>query len=122
MRTFLMSIILSMISLTVTVWIVPGLEFDGSFWALAGIALLFGIVNVTVRPLLMLISAPLIIITFGIAALFVNALTFWFVVWIADPARADLGLTANGYWPAFWGAIVMSIVGFALGVLTGSRR
>ena len=122
MRRFLISIVLSMLALTVTVWIVPGLDFDGSVWQLAGIALLFGLVNVTVRPLVMLLSSPLIILTLGIAALFVNGLMFWFVVWISDLARADLGLTSSGFWPAFWGAIVMSIVGFGLGVLTGTRK
>ena len=73
---------LAMVALAATVRFVPGLTFDGSIWALAGIALVFGIVNAIIRPLALLLSAPLILLTVGVGALFVNGLMFWFVVWL----------------------------------------
>ena len=118
----LMRLGLAMVALATTVWLVPGLTFDGSIWALAGIALIFGIVNAIIRPLALFLSAPLILLTLGVGALFVNGLMFWFVVCLADPARLDLGLTSDGFWPAFWGAIVMAIVGWLLGAFVDRNR
>ncbi len=118
----LVRLALSMAALTATVWIVPGLSFDGSIWALAGIALVFGIINAVVRPLAMFLSLPVIFLTLGVGALFVNGFMFWIAVWLASPDRLDLGLTSTGFWPAFWGAIVMAIVGWILGILVNRDR
>jgi putative membrane protein len=115
-------LVLAMATLAATVFIVPGLDFDGSVWALVAIAFVFGIINAIVRPIAMLLSAPLIILTVGIAALFVNGLMFWLVVWLADPGRLNLGLTSEGFWPAFWGAIVMGVVGWLLSALANRDR
>jgi putative membrane protein len=104
-------LIILMFSVWATVQIIPGLAFDGSIWALAGIAIVVGAVNAFVRPILHFFSLPLTIVTLGLFALVVNALSFWLAIWIAGPRVLDLGLTTTGFWPTFWGAIVMSIIG-----------
>lgn len=107
---FAIRLISTMFALWVAVKVVPGLEFDGSVWALAGIALVFGIVNAFIRPILTFLSLPLLIVTLGLFALILNALVFLIVVWLSS--LLDLGLTTTGFWPAFWGAIVVTIVGW----------
>ena len=69
------------------------------------------------RPIVKILALPVIILTLGIGALFVNGLLFWLVVWLAEPGQLDLGLTSNGFWPAFFGAIVMSIITWGPGAL-----
>ena len=113
MRVVLKLIVLTL-ALGATVKLIPGLEFDGSFWALVGIALIFAVVNSVLRPVAKILALPLIILTLGIGALFVNGLLFWLVVWLAEPGQLDLGLTSDGFWPAFFGAIVMSVITWAL--------
>ncbi len=95
--------------------IVPGFEVDGLFWLLLA-ALAFGLVNAVVRPVAVILSLPLTIVTLGLFLLVVNA--------------AMLGLTAllipgfevDGFWPAFWGAITVSIVSWAATRLFAGER
>jgi len=115
MRSVLMKLVVLTLALAATVRLMPGLDFEGSFWALVAIALIFGVINAVLRPVVKILALPVIILTLGIGALFVNGLLFWVVVWLAAPERLDLGLTSNGFWPAFFGAIVMGIITWALG-------
>jgi putative membrane protein len=117
MRSFVVKLVVTTLSLVATVRLVPGLEFDGSIWALVAIALVFGVVNAVIRPVVKILALPVIILTLGIGALFINGLLFWLVVWLAAPERLDLALTSDGFWPAFFGAIIMGIIAWALGRL-----
>lgn len=101
--------------LWVAVSIVPGLEFDGNWWAFAGLALLVAITNMIVRPILKILSFPVIILTLGLFLLVINALVLQLVVWLVAPERLDLGLTSTGFfWATFLGALVITIVRGAL--------
>jgi putative membrane protein len=113
--SFLIRLGSTMFALWVAVQIVPGLEFDGSVWALAGIALVFGLVNAFIRPILTFLSLPLLIVTLGLFSLVLNAVAFLIVIWISG--ALDLGLSTSGFWPAFFGAIVVSIVGWAVNAI-----
>lgn len=104
-------------ALWVAVQLLPGLEFDGSLLALLGIALVLGLVNVVVRPLLTVLSLPLIVVTLGLFLLVVNAVSLALV--IAISGALDLGLTSDGFGWTFLGAAVVSLVSWGLETLTG---
>ena len=99
----------------VAVKVVSGLEFSGSAWAFVGVALLMAVVNAVVRPILKLLSFPVVLLTLGLFLLVINAIVFQLVIWLADPARLDLGLTSTGFfWATFLGALVISLVRWVL--------
>ena len=109
---FLIRLIVNAIALIVVAYVVPGVHVSGYVGALVA-ALILGIVNAILRPILLLISLPLEILTIGLFTLVINALLFWLV------AAFNVGLTVSGFWPAFWGALVMTIVSWILSLLTG---
>jgi len=95
--------------------LVPGIEVQG-LWTLLGAALLLGIVNAVVRPLLVILTLPITFVTLGLFILVVNGLCFWFVAWLID------GFRVKGFWPAVGGALVVSAVSWALTALTNHRN
>jgi putative membrane protein len=103
--------------LTFAVWvavgIVGGLEFDGSFWNLVLIGLILGVINASIKPVLTILSIPVIVLTLGLFLLIINWALFAFVIWLAGPDRLDLGLTSSGFWPTLLGALIVSIVSWA---------
>ena len=96
---------------TVAVMIVPvfisGIGYD-SVGALIGAALLLGILNAFVRPVLLILSAPLILVTLGFFILVINALMLFWV-----PAMVK-GFHVDGFGSAFWGAIVIGLISWVL--------
>lgn len=99
----------------VAVALVPGLDFEGSGWALVGVSVLVAVVNAIVKPVLNIFSLPLILLTLGLFLLITNALALQLVVWISHPDRLDLGLTSTGFfWATFLGALVISVVRMVL--------
>ena len=79
------------------------------------VAVIFGLVNAIVRPIVRLISLPLFIITLGLFTFVVNALMLLLTVWIGD--QFDLAFEVDGFWSALLGALVISVVTFAINVL-----
>ena len=110
---FLIRLIVNAIALIAVAYIVPGVHVSGYVGAIVA-ALILGIVNAVLRPILFFISLPLEILTLGLFTLVINALLFWLV------GVLNIGLTVNGFWPAFWGALVMTIVSWILSMLPGS--
>ena len=106
-------------ALWVAVAILPGLDFDGTAVTLLAIALALGVVNVTIRPLLAVLSLPLVILTFGLFLLVVNAIALAVVVWLSGVM--DLGLTSENFGWTFLGAIVVSLVTWGLETLLRTR-
>jgi putative membrane protein len=104
-------------ALWVAVQLVPGLDFDGSTLALLGIAVVLGLINVIVKPILTLLSLPLIIVTLGLFLLVVNAIALALTIAVSD--AMELGLTSDGFGATFLGAIVVSLVAWGLETLTG---
>lgn len=97
-------------ALWLAVWIVSGLDFEGSFWGFLLVSLFVVVANSIVRPILVFFSLPFIIVTLGLFLLITNALTLQAVVWVSHPDRLDLGLTSTGFfWATFFGAVVVSI-------------
>jgi putative membrane protein len=102
--------------LWVAVWIVDGFEFSGDAWEFIVVALILGVANAVVKPILRLFSLPLILLTLGLFLLVVNALVLSFVVWLSEVF--ELGLTSEGFfWVTFLAAIVVSIVSWIVGAV-----
>ena len=92
----------------------PGTTSERLFTLLA-VAVIFGLVNAIIRPIVRLISIPLFIITLGLFTFVVNALMLMLTAWIGD--QFDLAFEVDGFWSALLGALVISVVTFVLNVL-----
>jgi len=103
------------IAIFVAVKFLPGLHFHGSLLALAGVAVIWGLVNSLVRPVLKLLTCPLIILTLGLFTLIINAAMLMLTSWLAE--GFGIRFIVDGFWAAFWGALVISIVSFLLNLL-----
>jgi putative membrane protein len=116
----LMRLAVNAAALLVTAWIVPGVYLSAARghatsndWLTLGIvALIFGLVNVIIRPIVLLFTLPLNILTLGLFTFVVNALMLLLTSWIAE--GMDLGFRVNGFGAALIGALIISIVSFAL--------
>ncbi len=107
MAAFLIRWFVTTIAVFVAEKLIPGIYCD-STGALLGATLLLGIINAFVRPLLLLLSLPFIIVTMGLFIFVVNALLLLLVSTIIPPFHVD------GFWSAFWGAIIISLVSWIL--------
>ncbi len=112
---FLVRLIVNAAALWVATQIVPGVTYVGGPAPFAGVALLFGFVNAFIRPIAKLLTFPLIILTLGIFSLVVNGLMLWLTSGLSG--ALDLGFHVRGFWSAFFGALVVSIVSTLLSIL-----
>jgi putative membrane protein len=97
---------------------VPGISFDGDWRLLLVVALVFGVLNVAVRPFLILLTLPLFIITLGLFTFVLNALMLWLTSIVS--AALGLGFRVDGFGAAFLGALVVTVVSFMLSMFVGS--
>ena len=102
-------------ALWVATRIVPGVTYVGGWLPFLGVALIFGVVNAFIRPVAKVLTFPIIILTLGIFALVVNGLMLWLTS--ALSGALDLGFHVRGFWAAFFGALVVSIVSILLSML-----
>lgn len=101
-------------ALWVAIRLVPGVTFTGEWWRLFAVALVFGVLNASVRPVLALLTLPFFVITLGLFTFVLNALMLWFAS--ALSGALGLGFHVSGFGAAFIGALVVSIVSFALSI------
>jgi putative membrane protein len=102
--------VISGLSLFAAAWLVPGIYVEREGWvAYAAMAVILGLINAVVRPLLKLLSCPLIILTLGLFVLVINGITLWLASAIAQN-WFQVGFVVKGFWPAFLGALIVSIV------------
>lgn len=93
---------------------------DGSYdrvLVFLGVAAVIVLLNMLVRPVLQVIGLPITLLTLGLFALVINAAVFLLAEWVSQ--ALGMGLTIDTFWNAFWGAIIMAIVNWMLGPLTG---
>lgn len=108
----LMRLVITAIALWVAVQLVSGLTYDGTALGLLLVALIFGVVNGLIRPVVKFFTLPIIWLTLGLFTIVVNALMLWLTGAIS--ASLGAGLTVAGFWPALWGSIIISIVSVVL--------
>jgi putative membrane protein len=122
---FLIRVLVSAVSLGVATWAVSGIELTtGSIWKKAGtlvvVALIFGIVNATLKPLIKLVGCAFYVLTLGLVALVVNGLLLWLTSVIAG--KLDLPFHVDGFWAGFWGALITGVVSWVLTLIVGDKR
>jgi len=111
---FLLRLLINAAALWVAVEVVPGVEYRGEWIYLLFVALVFGVLNALLRPLLKLLTCPLLVLTLGLFTLVINA----FVLWLTGAVSRSFGLGfyVSGFWAAFLGALVVSVVSILLSV------
>jgi putative membrane protein len=100
--------------------LIPGLDFTGGPGRLLLVAAVFGIVNSTLRPLLAILTCPLIVITLGLFTLVINALMLLVTSWLSE--SWNLGFTVSGFWSAFFGGLVVGLVSLILSAALAPKR
>ena len=119
-RSLILRWLIMTLAIFVAVQIVPGIQFKGYGWELGVVALVFGLVNIGLRPILTLLTCPLVILTLGLFSLVINALLLLLSAQIASALGVDFRI--DGFWPAVLGGLVISIVSLVLGALAGENR
>ena len=114
-----MYLILRLIINAAALWIVanfvPGVHVT-SITSLIVVSIILGLVNAIIKPILIVLTLPLEILTLGLFTLIINAFLFWWV------AQLHLGLTVDGWWPALWGSIILWLVSWILSAILTPRR
>jgi len=114
-QEFLIRLLVNAAALWVATRLVPGVTFDGGTLPFLGVALVFGVVNAFIRPVMQVLAFPLILVTLGLFLLVVNGLMLWLTSSLS--ASLGLGFHVTGFWAAFWGAIVVSVTSLLLSML-----
>ena len=112
--SILIRLLINAAALWVAIRIVPGVSFNGDLWRLLGVALVFALLNVSVRPVLFVLTLPFFLITLGLFTFVLNALMLWTTA--ALSTALGLGFSVSGFGAAFLGALVVSTVSFVASV------
>ena len=120
MGSLLVRWFITALALVAAAWLVPGITVAGTAWvAYAVMAVVLGLVNAVIRPLLKLLTCPLIVLTLGLFSLVINAITLLLAARIS--AAVGAGFVVAGFWPALWGALIVSVVTTVLSLATEDR-
>jgi putative membrane protein len=117
MMNFVVKTLANAVALGVAIWLLADITLTGDgngdkALALVLVALVFGLVNAIVKPVVQLFSLPLFVLTLGLFTLVVNALMLMLTSWLAD--KLDLGFRVDGFWTAVLGALIISVVSWAV--------
>jgi putative membrane protein len=112
-------------ALAVATALLPGIELGpGSTLRKVGtlvvVAVIFGVVNAVIKPIVKAVGCLFYLLTLGLIGLVVNGLLLWLTSWAAG--KLSLPFHITGFWPAFWGAIIVGVVGWLLGALVRERE
>jgi putative membrane protein len=105
---FIVRLIINIVAILIISYLFPGLIWVDSFWAALVTAFLLGIVNAIIRPILVLLTLPLTLVTLGLFLLVINGLMLWLVSVLVR------GFHVSGFWGAVLGSILISIVSWLL--------
>ncbi len=108
------------IAIFAAVKLLPGLYFNGPWWQLGIVALIFGLLNALVRPVLTFLTCPLIMLTLGLFILVINAVMLWLTTKTSEAFGIDFRV--SGFWSALFGALVISIISAALNLLIREEK
>ncbi|MFD9221328.1 phage holin family protein [Streptomyces sp. NPDC002730] len=119
MKNFVVKTIANAAALLVAIWLLQDITLTGDStgrkaWTLVLVALLFGLVNFLVKPVVKLLTLPLFILTLGLITLVINALMLLLTSWLAD--QFDLNFHVEGFWTAVLGGLIISVVSWAMNV------
>ena len=117
---FLLRLLINAAALWVAIQLVDGIDHRGSMWSLLFVALVFGVLNASIRPVLQLLSLPLLILTLGLFMFVINALMLMMTGWVSR--LFNLGFYVDGFWDAFLGGLIVSVVSLMLSIFTGTGK
>jgi putative membrane protein len=117
---FIFRLFINAAALWVANVLVPGVTYTGGVLPFLGVALVFGVVNAILRPFAWILTFPIIFVTLGLFLLVINGFMLWLTSALSNVL--GLGFQVRGFWAAFWGALVISIVSTVLSVLTSKER
>src|ERR1700682_3547728 len=112
---FLLRLLINAAALWVATLVVPGISATGTPLTFLAVALLFGLLNALVRPVLTLLTCPLLILTLGLFTFVINAVILLLTSALSE--KLGIGFSVSGFWAAFLGALVVSIVSILLSLL-----
>lgn len=112
--------LINAIAVWVAIQIVPGIQAEGGWAVILAVALILGLANAMIKPLLTILSCPLLILTLGLFTLVINAAVLMVTSWLAGLLGLDF--VVSGFGAAFWGGIVISIVSVVLSVFLADEK
>ena len=116
----LIRLLINALALWLATRLVDGISFDGQIAFLLVVALIFGAVNTIVKPILMVLTFPFLIVTLGLFLLVLNGVMIWLTGAISD--AAELGFHVSSFKAAFVGGLVVSVVSFVLSLMVGDSH
>ena len=121
----LLRVAITAVALFVATAVVPGIQLLAGttlskITTLVVVALIFGVTNTVLKPVVKTLGCVFYVLTLGLFGLVVNGLLLWLTSWVAGKLSEPFHIT--GFWPAFWGAIIVGLVGWLLSVTLGENR
>ena len=113
-------LIINAVALWLATRVIDGITFNGDWFTLVLVGLLFGLLNAIVRPVLKLLTLPLMILSLGLFTFVLNAFMLWLTARVSE--AGGLGFHVAGARPAFLGALFVTVVSFVLSLLVGPRQ
>jgi putative membrane protein len=115
MTKFILRWVINAVALFLAAYFVPGVNLQGDWTSLIWLALIFGLINAFLRPLLKLLTCPLILLTLGLFTLLINTFLFWLTSQVGQ--AFGIGFTIDGFWPAFLGGLVVTVVSVVMSLI-----
>ena len=115
MTKFILRWTINAVALLAAVYFVPGVTLQGAWVNIIWLALIFGLINAFLRPLLKLLTCPLIFLTLGLFTLLINTFLFWLTSQVGQ--AFGIGFTVDGFWPAFLGGLVVTAVSVIMSLI-----
>jgi putative membrane protein len=112
--------VINFVGIWAAAFIIPGIRYNDELGTLALVAVIFSLVNTFVRPIAVIMSCPLMVVTLGLFMLIVNALMFWLASWLAG--QFGLGFQVDGFLNAFLGSLVVTAASVVANMLFGDRE
>ncbi|MFD8598984.1 phage holin family protein [Kitasatospora sp. NPDC059646] len=122
MKNFVIKTLINAVAIWIAAWIVNGITLSGDDWqhktiTVLAVALVFGVVNFAIKPLVKLFSLPLFVLTLGLITFVINALMLWLTSWASD--KLNLDFHVEGFWSALLGSLIISVVSWGLHLAIG---
>lgn len=119
-RSLLIRWLINTLAIYLAIRLISGIHFDGGPGGLLAVAAIFGLVNSFLRPILTLLTCPLVLLTLGLFTFVINALLL--LVTASLSGTLGLGLTVDGFWPALWAGILIGVVSTLISLLVGESK
>jgi putative membrane protein len=114
MTKFILRWVINAIALYLAVLVLPGIDLRSGMVSILWLALIFGLVNALFRPLIQLLTCPLIVLTLGLFTIVINTFMFWLTSVIGQSFGLALTIAEPVWWNAFLGGLVVSVVSVVL--------